>query len=72
MKDLEEDLKDLTDRLHFKEKKRHQAEMSRNYKVCDEITEDMSALKNKKRESEIELKFWLRKVQQSNWYNKKE
>ena len=30
---LEEDITDLKDRLQFKEKRRHQSEMARNYKV---------------------------------------
>ena len=68
---LEEDIKDLKDRLQFKEKRRHQSEMARNYKVCDQLTEEMTALKKKKRESETELKFWMRKVQKSTWYNRR-
>lgn len=31
----------------------------------------MTTLKRKKRGSEIELKFWKRKVQQSKWYSQK-
>ena len=66
--ELEEDIRDLKDQLLYKEKRRNQAELSRNYKVCDQIMEEMTELKRKKREKNIELKFWLRKVQQSNWY----
>ena len=39
--------------------------------VCDQLTEEMTALKKKKRESETELKFWMRKVQKSTWYNRR-
>ena len=45
--------------------------MARNYKVCYQLTEEMTALKKKKRESETELKFWMRKVQKSTWYNRR-
>lgn len=71
IEDLEEDIKDLTDRLSFKQKRQNQAEMSRNYKVCDQLMEEISDLKKKKREKEIELKLWKRKVQQSLWYRRK-
>ena len=47
--DLEEDLKDLNDQLKYKDKRREQATMSRNYKLCDELTEDMSTIKKKRR-----------------------
>ena len=53
--DIEEDLKDLSDRLQYKEKRRNQAEMCRNYKVCDDLTEEMTALKRQKREKLEEL-----------------
>ena len=33
--ELEEDIKDINDQLLFKEKRREQAELSRNYKLCD-------------------------------------
>lgn len=58
--ELEEDIKDLTDRLQFKEKMRDQATMARNYKLCDQLTEEMSAIKKKKREREQELHMWNR------------
>lgn len=34
--ELEDDVKDISDRLLFKEKVRSQAELSRNYKMCDQ------------------------------------
>ena len=43
--ELEEDIKDINDQLLFKEKRREQAELSRNYKLCDQLTEKMSSLK---------------------------
>ena len=35
--------------------------MARNYKLCDQLTEEMSELKSKKRMYEMELKEWNRK-----------
>ena len=50
IRDVEDDLRDLSDRLQYKEKRRIQAEICRNYKVCDDLTEEMTALKRQKRE----------------------
>lgn len=69
--ELEEDIKDLCDRLKYKEKMRDSANMSRNYKLCDQLTEEMSVLKGKRRECEKELNTWKRKQQQAAWYTLK-
>ena len=53
--DKQEDIKDLSDQLQFKQKRRQQAELNRNYKLCDHLTEEMSGLKKQKREREREL-----------------
>ena len=68
---LEEDIKDLTDRLFFKEKRRNQASNSRNYKLCDQLTEEMSAIKQQKREREAELRGLTTKQKQALWYKQK-
>ena len=67
---LQEDVKDINDRLQMKEKRRDQASNSRNYKLCDEIMEEMSTIKQKKREYETELQKLQRKQDQSSWYKK--
>ena len=69
--ELEEDIKDINDQLQFKEKRREQAELARNYKLCDQLTEEMSSLKKQKREREEELRLWKRKQQQGSWYKKR-
>ena len=45
----------------FKEKRRDQAETVRNYKLCDELTEDVGKLKTARREAFNELKRFQRK-----------
>ena len=47
---------------------RDSANLSRNYKLCDQLTEEMSELKGKKRECEKELNTLKRKQQQAAWY----
>ena len=60
-KELEEDLKQLDQQIMFKEKRRDQAETVRNYKLCDELTEDVGKLKTARREAFNELKRFQRK-----------
>lgn len=67
--ELQEDIKDLIDQLKYNEKRRDQAASSRNYKICNQLTEEMAAVK--KRESVRKLRQWNRKQQQANWYKKK-
>ena len=69
--ELEEDVADLTDCLKYKEKVREAAILARNYKLCDQITEDMSTIKKRRREFERELGIWKRKQQQGKWYGRK-
>ena len=68
IQELHEDVKDLSDQLRFKEKRRDQATSSRNCKVCDQLTEEMSVLRKWRRECEEELRLWKRKQQQADWY----
>lgn len=70
IKELQEDIKDLIDQLKYNEKRRDQAASSRNDKICDQLTEEVAAVKKRKRECEEELRQWNRK-QQANWYKKK-
>jgi len=44
MKEIQKDIKDLSDQLKYKEKRRDQAASSRNYKICDQLTEVMAAV----------------------------
>ena len=71
IKELEEDLKQLDQQIMFKEKRRDQAETVRNYKLCDELTEDVGKLKGTRREAFNELKRFQRKEKQARWYQEK-
>ena len=50
MKDIKEDCKDLTDRIKFKEKRITAYENSRDYRKCDEVKEEITALKHQVQE----------------------
>ena len=61
----------MSDRLLFEKKVHSQAELSRNYKMCDQVTEEMSTLKKKRREVQEELQMWKREVQKATLYKEK-
>lgn len=65
---VQQDLKDIVDRLTFKEKRRQGAEAVRNYKLCEELTEDISTLRGQKRELEAEQKILKKKSTCSKKY----
>ena len=51
---IEEEMNDIARMLQFKEKRLSQAEAGRNYKVCEQLTEEMMALKSSRRELDTE------------------
>ena len=50
--ELNEIISDLTRRIAIKESRCRQAEAARNYKLCDELSEDIMESKSAKREKE--------------------
>ncbi len=71
MHDLQEDFKDLSDRIGFKEHRRTAAQNIKEYKKCEDITEEISSLRRKRCEVESELTQLETKNRQSKWYYKK-
>ena len=69
--EIEEDLSDISQRMGFKEKRREQASLSHQYGICDQISEEISVLKDRRRVLEKELHELKKKEQQSKWYKKK-
>ena len=61
IKELEEDIADIASHISFKEKRRAQAETVRNYKTCDDLTEELLQCKAKKRYLEKQLKLFMLK-----------
>lgn len=68
IQELKEDMKDCNTRITFKEKGCDAAWGTQNYKACDNLTEEISALKARRRELEAELKEYERKELKSKWY----
>lgn len=71
MKNIEEDCKDLNDRISYKEKRIRACENISDYKKCDELKEEISVLKQQRRELKAELKRIMKSNYQSKWYFQK-
>ena len=56
MKIIEKEVKHLKERMSYKEKRRQMSGDHRNYKLCDEITEEILALSKECHVLEIEMK----------------
>ena len=69
--EIQEDLSDISQRMGFKEKRREQASLSHQYGTCDQISEEISVLKDRRRVLEMELHGLNKKEKQSKWYKKK-
>ena len=52
-----EELSDISRLLTYKEKSLCQAENARNYKLCEKVTEELMALKTRRRELEVEKRL---------------
>lgn len=66
IQNIEGELTDLRQRISFKEKRVNDAENMKNYKVCDEITGEISEIKAKCHELEAELKLLLMKEKRAH------
>ena len=70
IKEVEEGIRDIDEQISFKEKRRAQAETLRDYRQCDEITERLTSLREKKRILSRELVLLHKKEVQAKWYRK--
>lgn len=64
--ELNEIIPDLAKRIAIKESRCQQAEPVRNYKLCDELSEEIMHLKSEKREKEKELLLFKKTSEQRN------
>lgn len=65
---LKEDIANIDQQLIFKEKRHQQAEGIRNYRVCDEITEEIGLVKQQRRKLSDELNMYRKKERKAKWY----
>ena len=58
VKAIEEEVQDISRILWFKEKRHSQAEAARNYRTCEQLTEEMMGLKSRKKELQVEKRLF--------------
>ena len=70
LKAISDELSDITRILAFKGKRLSQAEAAKNYKVCEQVTEEMMVLKGRKRELDEEKRLFEKKAKSSYKHRK--
>lgn len=60
----------MSDRIAFKKKRISAYENMRDYKKCDELKEEITILKQQRRQLQVELKTIHKSNYQSKWYTK--
>ena len=68
--EIEESIKDIDDEISFKEKRQSQAATVHDYRQCDEISEWLSSVKEKRRLLQHELNLLRKKDMKAKWYKK--
>ena len=71
MKELEDELKNGSERIAYKEKRREACEGVRNYKTCDEITEEIGEQKKQQQVLQAEFREFSKRDKKSKWYTQK-
>ena len=66
---IDEEVKDIARMLQFKEKRLSQAEAGRNYKQCEQVTEEVMALKSRKRDLDAEKRLLEQKSKRAKRRN---
>lgn len=61
IKAIEEEVQDISRILKFKEKRLLQAEAAKNYRTCEQLTEEMMGLKSRKNELQVEKRLFDKK-----------
>lgn len=70
MRGVLEDITSLDEQLKFKMNWREQAETERKYKLCEEITQELSMVKQARREKARELSALQSNEWKAAWYKK--
>ncbi len=71
MTEIQDDIKSFKESIKFKERRRSQAESSREYKVCEDLTVEIREHQRKIRELEAEIKLYEAKEKKSKGYHRR-
>lgn len=66
--DILEQISDIDKRIAFKQRRIETATATRNFKTCDELSEEISEIKSQCREFNCELVPLQKKAKKSSWY----
>lgn len=70
MKEIKEELATITKQISFKERRVETGAQDRNFKLCDQLTEEISVLQKNRRTLELELHGLEKKEKKASYYQK--
>lgn len=70
MQQIKEEVKIIKTQLSFKERRVEAGAQLKNFKLCDQLTDEISELQRQRRALEMELQCLEKKEKKSNWYQK--
>ena len=70
MQQIQEEVKTINTQLSFKERRVEAGAQLKNFKLCDQLTDEISELQRQRRALEMELQCLEKKEKNSNWYQK--
>lgn len=70
MSDLKDLISDIDRTIGFKQRRIETASATRNFKTCDELSQEILSLKSERREYTAELAALQKKATKSSWYFK--
>ena len=71
MKELEEDLVGINKRISIKDSRCEAGAAVKNFKLCDQLSDEIPELKQQRREKEAEVRELQKKEKKSRWYMRK-
>ena len=69
--ELTEEISELSRRITFKDRRIEEASLSRNYRVCDELSAEVSELKARRKKLNAELAKFQQKDKKAKYYVKR-
>ena len=70
MQQIKEEIKTINTQVSFKEKRVEAGAQGKNFKLCDQLTEEIADLQMKRRALEMELQGLEKKSKKARWYQK--
>lgn len=68
LQQIQEENKSINTRISFKEKRVELASRDKNFKLCDQLTEEIAELQKQRRVLESEMRGLMKKEKKAKWY----